>query len=132
MPLAMGAPYPIQLLKNGKDVVIELEENDQVRTVHIGEQHADSGAARSIMGYSTGMWAGEGEKKLVVTTTKIDNRTLGARARLTETFELSADRNRLQYSATVSDPDKSTAPATSSKYWQYRPGAKVEPYDCTL
>ena len=132
MPLAMGAPYPIQLLKNGQDVQIKLEENDQVRTIHMIGKHDDSGATPSIMGYSTGMWVGEGEKKLVVTTTKIDNRTLGARARLTESFELSADRNRLQYTSTIADPDRSAAPVTSSKYWHYRPGAKVEPYDCTL
>jgi len=132
MPLAMGAPYPIQLLKNGKDVLIKLEENDQLRTIHITDKHDDSAAARSSLGYSTGVWAGQGEKKLVVTTTKIDSNTIGARASMTETFELSADRNRLEYTSSIVDPDKSSAPVTSSKYWQYSPGVKVEPYDCTL
>lgn len=132
MPLAMGAPYPIQLLKDGKNVLIKLEENDQVRTIHMVGKHDDSAATPTILGYSSGVWAGEGEKKLVVTTTKIDNKTLGARTRMTETFQLSADRNRLEYTATITDPDKGGAPVTSSKYWQYSPGAKVEPYDCSL
>ncbi len=132
LPLAMGNPYPIQFEKSGKDVLLKLEENDLVRTIHISATHDDSSAKLNIMGYSTGLWIGEGEKKLVVTTTKIDNKTLGARTRLTETFELSADRNRLDYTSTLSDPDKPSAPATTSKYWQYSPGATIQLYNCSL
>ena len=132
MPLAMGNPYPIQFVKSGADVLLKLEENDQVRVIHISNTHDDSRATRSGLGYSTGVWVGSGEKKLVVTTTKIDNRTLGDQARMTETFELSTDRNRLQYTATTVDPARSSAPTTTSKYWQYRPGLTLERYDCTL
>jgi len=132
LPMAMTNPYPIQFIKKGQDVVLKLEEYDQVRTIHIGKSHEDSGAASSLMGYSSGVWQGAGERKLVVTTTKIDNKALGSRAKLIETFELSADRNHLDYTSTVSDPDKPGEPVTTSKYWQYRPGATVQPYNCTL
>lgn len=132
LPMAMTNPYPIQLLKSGKDILLKLEENDQVRTIHMGKGHDDSAATPGLMGYSSGEWQGAGEKKLVVTTTKIANKALGARARLTETFTLSADRNHLDYTSTVTDPDKPGAPVTTTKYWQYQPGSTVQPYDCSL
>lgn len=132
MPMAMSNPYPIQLQKSGRDILIKLEENDQVRTVHMGKGHDDSGATPSLMGYSSGVWQGTGEKKLVVTTTRIANKALGPRAQLVETFELSADRSHLDYTSSLTDPDKPGPPVTTGKYWQYQPGSKVQPYDCSL
>lgn len=132
LPMAMTNPYPIQLVKSGNDVLLKLEENDQVRTIHMTARHDDAQAKPSLMGYSSGVWQGAGEKKLVVTTTKIDNKALGAGARLVETFELSADRNHLDYTSTVTDPAKPGQPVTTTKYWQYQPGSVVQPYNCSL
>lgn len=134
MPQAMGSPYPMQLQKQGADVLIRLEEFDALRTVHIQATHDDSRAPVSLLGYSSGVWEGPGDRKLVVTTSKIDNKALGARARMTETFELSADRNRLLYTATMADPDRPASnapPVVVSRYYQYRPGAKLQPYECS-
>lgn len=62
LPMAMSNPYPIQLLKSGSNVILKLEENDQVRTIHIAAQHDDSKAPPSLMGYSSGVWEGSGER----------------------------------------------------------------------
>lgn len=129
---AMANPYPIQFLKRGRDIQLKLELDDQVRTIRMGRGHDDSGAAPSLMGYSSGEWQGSGEKKLIVTTTRFAGKDLGPRARLVEVFELSDDRNRLNYTATLSDPDKPGAPVTTGKYWQYQPGSTVQPYNCSL
>lgn len=132
LPGAMGNPYPIQFIKESNDkIVLKLEEYDQVRTIHMTSKHDDTGVAPSLMGYSSGVWQGTGEKKLVVTTTKIDSNQAGSSARLTETFELSADRNDLNYTTSFVDPSKPGAPAVTSKYWRYKPGATVQPYNCT-
>lgn len=68
----------------------------------------------------------------MVTTTKIDNKALGAGTRLIETFALSADRNHLDYTAILTDPTKGNLPVTTTKYWQYQPGSVVHPYNCSL
>jgi hypothetical protein len=139
MPAAIDAPYPIQFIKDGNDIKLKLEEYDAVRLIHMNTQHDDTGIAPSLMGYSTGVWQGD---KLVVTTTKIDYRFLmveslplpvmqGPRISLVETFRLSKDRNRLDYTLAVTDPDMFTKPMTFTKYWQYQPGAKVDAYNCT-
>ena len=55
----------------------------------------------------------------------------GPRVSTVETFQLSADHNQLNYSVVITDPDYLTAPLTVAKFWQYVPGAKVQPYSCT-
>ena len=87
---AMGAPYPIQLIDNGDVVVVHAEEFDTIRTVHMEiVAHNDPGTHSDDLGYSTGRMDGG---RLLVTTTFEGS---GSPVRLHETFQLSADRNRL-------------------------------------
>ena len=51
--------------------------------------------------------------------------------KLYETFELSADHNRLFYTSTLLNPESNDAPTVNSKWWEYQPGAFVQPYDCS-
>lgn len=122
---AMGAPYPIQLIDKGDIVVIHAEEFDTIREVHMGIPHDDPGTNTDNLGYSTGRM--EGGRLLVTTTFKGSNSPV----QLHETFALSADHNRLLYTSTLLDAESGNAPIENSKWWQYQPGATVQPYDCS-
>jgi steroid delta-isomerase-like uncharacterized protein len=121
----MGAPYPIQLIDNGDTVVIHAEEFDTIREVHMGVSHDDPGTVTNNLGYSTGHME---DGKLLVTTTFAGS---NSPIQLYETFELSADHNRLEYTSTLVDPESINAPTVNSKWWEYQPGAFVQPYDCS-
>lgn len=122
---AMAAPYPIQLIDNGDIVIVHAEEYDTIREVHMGVEHNDPGTETSSLGYSTGRMDGD---RLLVTTTFEGS---GSPIRFHETFQLSADHNRLLYTSTLINPESNNAPTVNSKWWEYQPGAFVQPYDCT-
>lgn len=122
---AMGAPYPIQLIDNGDIVVVHAEEFDTIRNVHMGIAHEDPGTNTDNLGYSTGHM--DGGRLLVTTTFEGSNSPV----KLYETFELSADHNRLLYTSSLLDPGSSDAPIVNSKWWEYQPGAFVQPYNCS-
>lgn len=121
----MGSPYPVQLIDDiakNKKIIMKIEQDDTVREFNItGAPHKAVGAP-SLVGYSTAV-LDPSKKKLTVTTSNI----LGSPDVVyTETFELSDDRNRLNYT------NKSSLSATvNGRYWQYQPGAFVGPYGCT-
>ena len=121
----MGAPYPIQLIDNGDIVVIHAEEFDTIREVHMGVAHEDPGTYTDNLGYSTGRL--DGGRLLVTTTFEGSSSPI----QLYETFQLSADHNRLLYTSTLVDPESNNAPTVNGKWWEYQPGAFVQPYDCS-
>ena len=122
----IAAPYPIQLIDNGDVVVIHLEEFDTIREVYMGIDHNEPpGIIRNNLGYSTGRM--DGERLLVTTTFEGSDSPI----QLYETFQLSADHNRLLYTSTLVNPESNNAPTVNSKWWEYQPGAFVQPYDCT-
>lgn len=138
IPLAMTAPYPIQLINGDDSITLKMEEYDAVRTIHLTEIHDDRNQTPSILGYSTGRWIND---TLVVTTTKINYNFLHVattpllipqsdQIQLQETFKLSLDRNRLEYSVFVTDPVMLETPMLFTKYWQWQPGATIQPYNC--
>ena len=120
----MGAPYPIQLIDNGDIVVVHAEEFDTIREVHMGVAHDDPGTHTDNLGYSTGRM--DGGRLLVTTTFEGSDSPI----QFYETFQLSADHNRLLYTSTLVDPESGNAPTVTSKWWEYQPGAFVQPYDC--
>ena len=121
----MGAPYPIQLIDNGDTVIIHAEEFDTIREVHMGIDHDDPGTHTNNLGYSTGRMVGG---RLVVTTTFEGS---NSPIQLYETFQLSTDHSRLLYTSTLVDPTSNNAPTVASKWWEYQPGAFVQPFDCS-
>ncbi len=144
MPEAMTyiGPHPVGFveLDNG-DIEIRIESDDNVRTIHIGENVSAEGQPSSALGYSIGRWEGDA---LVVTTTRLNwpyFKVFGLVAapqseamEIVEHFEFSGARGTLTYSFTATDPVNFTEPVTAEAYhvWRYRPGVTVEPYDCTL
>jgi hypothetical protein len=132
MPYVMEQPYPIELVKDGDDIVLRMEEYDTVRTIAMTARRATRGAAR--LGVSTGRWEGS---TLVVDTTQIDyphfdgrGIPLGRGARIEERFTPNGDGSRLLYSMKVTDPETFTEPVTLEKQWEWRPGEEVRAYDC--
>lgn len=106
---AMGAPYPIQLVDNGDIVIIHAEEFDTIRTVNIDIAHDDPGTHTDNPGYSTSRM--EGGRLLVTTSFEGSNSPV----QLHETFQLSANHNRLLYTSTLLNPESSNGPIENSK-----------------
>jgi Family of unknown function (DUF6152) len=133
MPFIMEQPYPMELVREGDDILMRMEEYDTVRRIKMSSAAAsDAGAA--LLGDSRGRWDGEA---LVVTTTNIGYRwfnatgiPLGPAATTEERFTLNADGSRLEYTMTVVDSATFTAPVTLRKEWEWRPGEQVRPYEC--
>lgn len=133
MPYVMEQPYPIEFVRDGDDVLLRMEEYDTVRRIKMSGS-APGNAAATPLGDSRGRWDG---KALVVTTTNIGypwfNNTgipLGRGAALEERFTLNDDGSRLDYTMTITDSATFTAPVTLRKAWEWRPGERVNPYQC--
>jgi hypothetical protein len=134
MPFIMEQPYPMELVRDGDDILMRMEEYDAVRRFHMGDTPADE--RPSLHGTSRGRFDGA---TLVVTTTNIAydwfNGTgipLGPEATTEERFTLNADGSRLEYTMVVTDPATFTAPVTLRKAWEWRPGEVLRPYECRL
>lgn len=123
--LAMGSPYPMQLIDNEDGTVnIHMEEHDTIRTVHMNTNHNDTGTVKNNLGYSTGYFAGN---TLVVTTSFAGSNSA---IQIHETFSLSDDRNHLNYTQVLIDPELDSLPVVSAKWWEFQAGSYVQPYDC--
>lgn len=123
--VAMGSPYPIQLIDKGDIVIVHAEEFDTVREVDMTAAHTDPGTHTNNLGYSTGRMD---DGRLLVTTSFEGSNSA---VLLHETFALSDDHNRLLYTSTLLDPASNKEPLVNNKWWEYQPGAFVQPYDCT-
>jgi hypothetical protein len=137
MPRVMGQPYPIQFVDEGDEILLRIELYDIERRIVMNENTAEApvDVPRSPLGRSFGRWEGDA---LIVTTTGISwpyfdqsGVPLGRDAEITERFEPSADGSRLNYTLTVIDPATFTAPVTLHKYWTWRRGERIQPFDCT-
>ncbi|HEX9875695.1 MAG TPA: DUF6152 family protein [Gammaproteobacteria bacterium] len=138
MPLIMEQPYPMEIVDEGDEIVMHLEEYDTVRRVAMadGVQAQARNRSSSLLGNSVGRWE---DGVLVVDTTDIDylhfDKTgirQSAAVRTEERFTLSDDGSRLDYQMTVTDPATFTEPVVLTKAWVYRPNDEVRPYDCTI
>jgi len=133
MPFIMEQPYPIELVKDGDDILLRMEEYDTVRRIKMATG-APSNTGATLLGDSRGQWDGDA---LVVTTTNVGYRwfngtgiPLGPGATFAERFSLNGDGSRLEYTMTVADSATFTAPVTLRKAWEWRPGEQVRPYEC--
>ena len=134
MPYIMEQPYPIELVRDGDDILLKMEEYDTVRRFVMTRDAPAATGARSPLGVSHGRWEGD---VLAVTTTRIGSRwlngsgiPLGPDAALEERFSLTADGSRLEYTLTVTDPSTFSSPVTLRKAWEWRPGERVNAYEC--
>jgi len=133
MPAIMDLGTPMEFVADGDDIVLNLEEQDTVRRIHMtGTGDAGRGTA---LGYSAGRWDGD---SLVVTTTDVNwpwfdqsGVPQSQGTQFVERFTLNADGSALTYSITVTDPATFTEPVTLERYWIWVPGEEIRPYNCT-
>ena len=127
---AMREPYPIALVDLGDTIEIRVHFLDTVRVVHMDPtKRIPELVPKDHLGYLRGHWLGD---TLVVET--LIYREGGVDGddymQVHETFHLSEDHNRLAYSQVVVDPLMRKTPRMAQKWWQYTPGAVMEPYNC--
>jgi hypothetical protein len=134
MPTIMEQPYPMEIVEEGGDIVIRMEEYNTVRTIHMGEDSPGEDAPASRLGYSVGRWDGD---TLIVETTGLTWRwfnsvgvPLSDAAEIIERYTLRENGARLDLEMTVTDPQTFQTPVTVSKYWLALPGIRVQPYEC--
>lgn len=134
MPVLMEQPYPIEFVDQGDRILLNIEEYDVTRTIHLRNGPAETSQPHSLQGFSTGRMEG---RDLIVRTTKINSGTfdtvgipLSEEAWLEERFSPSVDGATLAYSLMVHDPVYLTAPVKTGKNFIYVPGTRVEKYDC--
>ena len=134
MPAIMDQFFPTEFVLEDNEILVYLEEQDVVRTIHMTE--VPEPTESSVYGHSVGRWEGD---TLVVTTTHInwpwfDQRGIRQteNVHVMERFTPSADGYLLDYAATVTDPAIFTEPIVLERYWIWVPGESVEPYNCTV
>ncbi|MED5534070.1 MAG: DUF6152 family protein [Pseudomonadota bacterium] len=134
MPAIMDQFFPTEFVLEDNEILVYLEEQDVVRTIHMVE--VPEPTESSAYGHSVGYWEGD---TLVVTTTHInwpwfDQRGIRQTENVyvVERFTPSANGHLLNYAATVTDPAIFTEPVVLERHWIWVPGESVEPYNCTV
>ena len=135
MPIVMEQPRPMEIVRDGDNVLIRIEEYDLLRTIYMDAATAPSPQSATLLGHSVGRWEGS---TLVVETTHVAYprfNQLGIpqsdQSVVVERFGVTEDGSRLDYTVTVTDPVYFTEPVTLEKFWLYLPDQRVEPYNCT-
>ena len=135
MPEAQLNPFPIAFIEQGENIIMQIEEWENVRTIHM-DGSTSEGKAASPLGYSIGQWQGN---TLVVRTDKINAPFFNDRGtpqteavEIVERFTLSEDETRLDWEATVYDEAIFTEPMVMPDlHWEWVPGQELKPYECT-
>ena len=69
MPSTMSNPHPMHFVDGGDRITVNIQENDVVRTIYIGENAEAATQPPGPLGYSVGHWE---DTTLVVHTTRIN------------------------------------------------------------
>ncbi len=132
-PLIMITPAPVEFVRDGDRILMRIEEYDSLRVIHMNDD-AVPPQEHTQMGFSRGRFDGE---TLIVETDRIqaqyfdpDGVPQSEQMRTVERFTPSADHDRLDYTITVTDPVYFTEPFELTRYFTWRPGMHVVPYEC--
>ena len=137
MPVAMDTPFPFALEEGDGRILIQIEQWDARRSIHMGTDLDPQAQPDSLMGYSVGRWEG---RTLVVETSNIswpyvdefgtpksDDYTI------VERFTFSEDNRAMTWEATANDPYTYEGPAfLGSAGYEWVPGEEIKPYNCSL
>jgi len=137
IPRATYLPYPFQIVQGDGDIFFAYAFANANRAVHMKEHRTiDEVPTDFFMGWSNGRWEGD---TLVAETIANDDRTWFDRAgnyhsnqmKVTERFT-PLDANRMQYEATIEDPETFSAPWTISMhlYRNTEPNAELLEFKC--
>jgi hypothetical protein len=129
--LIMISPLPMEFVRMGDHILLNIEEYDVRRVIHMGEA---APAELSQFGFSRGRWDGVA---LVVETENIqpqyfdsDGVPQSDQMRTVERFTPTADYARLDYRLTVIDAVYFSKPFELTRYFVWNPGNTVHPYEC--
>jgi hypothetical protein len=132
MPYAMMSPYPIEIVEQGKRLLIRGEAYDLTRVVYL--EPPASPPAAAPLGSSIGKLS---DDELVIETSRIDYHSYGDlgpaqsnQSRVVERFKLSADGLNLDYEITVTDPVMLAEPWVWGGSFLYREGAEIKRWSC--
>ena len=136
LPEAMMQPFPIQFIDQGETITLNIEEWDNSRTIFM-DADPEADAPYSRLGYSVGRWEGD---TLVVETNRINYPFFNDQGipqseavEFVERFTLSEDETRLDWTATLVDPETFTEPVTMhDMHWEWIPANEIKPYDCVV
>lgn len=136
MPVAMDTGLPIEFVDQGDDIILRIEQNDGVRTIHLNPDPNANEQPATVMGYSVGRWDGD---TLIVTTNNSsyfyfddDGTPKSETMEITERFSLGADGRSLSWEATMIDPEFFTEPVVLRANWEWIPGETIEPWNCAV
>ena len=134
VPRATYMPYPFQIIQGSNTIMIAYEYADAGRSINMGKPR--EAPADSWMGWSNGHWEGD---TLVVDVNGFNDSTWFDRAgdfhsdalHVTERYTLVA-RDRLNYEATIQDPNVFSRPWKISMplYRHMEPNARLMEFKC--
>ena len=132
-PLIMISPLPMELTKQGDDILMAIEEYDVRRVIHMSPT-AVAPAEHTQFGFSRGHWDGT---TLVVETDHIkaqyfdhEGTPQSDQIKTVERFTPNAAYDRIDYTLTTTDPVYFTKPFELTRYWVWKPEMSVHPYEC--
>ena len=132
-PLIMISPLPMEFVREGDTIVLKLEEYDTVRTIHMNP-NAAAPAEHTLLGFSRGRFEGT---TLVVETDHIapgyfdhEGTPMSDGIKVVERFKPNADYTRIDYTLTTTDPVNFERPFDLTRYYVWKPGNTVHPYEC--
>jgi len=108
-----------------KNVVLRIDDDGRLfeRVIHLDQKTHPADVAPSARGHSIGHWEG---RTLVIDTVAFTPSPVSSRElHVVERLTLAEDKRRLNYEATMEDPELWTETFTLSNVWDYRPD--VEP-----
>jgi hypothetical protein len=130
MPRLMSNPLPMEFVRQGRDIAMNFEEDDNRRVVHM-DAAMPAQVEPSRMGYSVGHWEGE---SLVVDTRFIAESSyefpVSSKAQVREVFTPTADGTELRYEIRHTDSVMLTEPIAHQRRWFWRPEIQVQHYAC--
>lgn len=137
MPEGMVSPFPVELVDNGDTITVRMEEWDNVRTIYMNPDTAPTNPEPNRLGHSAGRWEGG---DLVVTTDRINYLFLDDRGtpqsdavEIFERFVMNEDESRMDWHATLVDDNTFTGPVSLPiMHYEWVPGERIKPYNCTL
>jgi hypothetical protein len=132
MPYAMMSPYPIEIVSEGRQLVIRGEAYDLTRRISLDPPTGRP--SPTPLGTSVARFDGDA---LVIETSGIDYHSYGDlgpaqsnESHVVERFTLSADGLELDYDITVTDPVMLAEPWAWGGSFIYRADAEIRPWNC--
>ena len=133
MPRIMNTAFPFEFVRDGNNVRMVFEAGDSERYVYMN----DSGTPpeqHTAMGFSRGRFEGS---TLVVETDRVaagyfdrDGVPHSEDIHIIERFTPTGDYSRLNYRATITDPEYFDGTFDIARYFAWQPGDFVQPYEC--